>query len=190
MLRFDFRGSGDSGGEFRDMTVTGEIHDARAALQFLSARPEVNGQRLGVLGLSLGGCVAACLAGSEPQVQALVLWAATAHPERISERLSSQVGDQPVLDMSGWGLGRGFLEDARTIRPLASVRQYRGCALVIHGTNDTSVPPADASEYRGALGGRCTLHYIQGADHTFASSSWKGEAIAKSREFLRATLSG
>src|SRR5512135_3017139 len=52
VLRFDFRGSGDSGGEFREMTVSREVEDAGAALDFLSGRREVTGRGLGVLGLS------------------------------------------------------------------------------------------------------------------------------------------
>ena len=38
------------------MTVTGELKDARAALRFLRNQPGVDPRRIGVLGLSMGGC--------------------------------------------------------------------------------------------------------------------------------------
>ena len=58
-----FRGSGDSEGDFADMTVSGEIADAIRVLDFLQEQPEVDGERLGVLGLSMGGAIAASVAG-------------------------------------------------------------------------------------------------------------------------------
>jgi pimeloyl-ACP methyl ester carboxylesterase len=190
VLRFDFRGSGDSAGEFRDMTISREIEDAEAALAFLASRPEVTARRIGALGLSMGGCVAACLSGRTDQVRALVLWSATAHPDRIFDRLFPDFGVKPMIDMNGWGLGRTFIEDARTMQPLDEVRNYRGPSLVVHGTNDATVPPGDASDYRIALGGQCRLHYVQGADHTFARLDWQGEAVSLSRDFLLGTLTG
>jgi uncharacterized protein len=51
-FRFDFRGSGDSEGDFGEMTVTRELEDARAALRLLEARAELDRARFGVLGWS------------------------------------------------------------------------------------------------------------------------------------------
>lgn len=187
-LRFDFHGSGDSAGEFRDMTISGEIADAGAAMDYLVSRPEVDVDRVGVLGLSLGGCVAACLAGRDKRVKALVLWAATAHPERIQERLAPDFGSAEVLDFSGWGLGRGFVEDAPNVRPLADAARYRGPALIVHGEKDQAVPLSDARDYEEALTGPKTVKVIAGSDHVFSSLPWKSEAIAASREFLLSTI--
>ena len=187
VLRFDFRGSGDSEGEFHEMTVSREIEDARAALDFLTSRPEVDPARVGVLGLSLGGCVAACLAGADERVRALVLWAATGHMERSFARLAPEfTGD--VLDMNGWPLGRGFLNDLPNIQPLKQIANYVGPSLVVHGSNDETVPPSDASDYRLALGGRCRFHMVEGADHVFSTLRYKAEAIEVSRDFLVSAL--
>jgi len=183
-LRFDFRGSGDSGGDFREMTVSREIEDAGAALDYLVSRTEVKADRVGVLGLSLGGCVAACLAGRDARVKALVLWAAVAHPSRIADRLLPEFGDSAVLDMAGWGLGRGFIEDIASIQPLKELASYAGPSLVVHGSNDETVPPSDALDYRVALGGRCRSHLVQGADHVFSTLGYETEAIRISRDFM------
>ena len=187
-LRFDFRGSGDSAGEFHEMTVSREIADAAAAFDYLASRPEVDAGRVGVLGLSLGGCVAACLAGREQRVCALVLWAATAHPERLFDRLQPEFGEQDLLDFNGWGLGRAFMEDLPDVHPLAEVGRYAGPALVVHGECDEAVPPGDATDYHRALGGRGQLHVVAGADHVFSTLVWQSEAIALSRDFLLKTL--
>ena len=187
VLRFDFRGSGDSEGEFRDMTISREIQDAQAAVRFLAGNVSVNPDRIGALGLSLGGCVAACLSGRE-HLQALVLWAAVAHPKRIFERRFPELGTTDMIDMQGWGLGRGFVEDSRNIHPLEEVKKHAGPVLVMHGTKDESVPPSDAKEYCEAIGSRSQLKYVEGSDHTFSSFPWKGEAISESRRFLTKSM--
>src|SRR5579884_4035510 len=62
-LRFDFYGSGESEGTFEEATHQKGIDPGR----------------LGLCGLSLGGCIAACVAHAS-RAKALVLWSAVAHP--------------------------------------------------------------------------------------------------------------
>lgn len=189
-LRFDFRGSGDSDGEFHEMTISREIEDARTALDFLASRPEVDARRLGALGLSMGGCVAACLAGRDSRVRSLVLWAAVAHPGKLfDERLAASFADgREVVDLNGWAIGRAFLEDARRVEPLRDLAAYQGPALVVHGTCDESVPLGHAHDFHAALGARAQLHLVAEADHTFSSLPWKEEVVARSRRFFLETL--
>ena len=172
------------------MTIHREIEDARAAFNFLAGRPEVDPERLGALGLSLGGCVAACLSGLEPRLKALALWAAVAHPGRVFDRLLPSFEGAAWIDMNGWGLGRAFLESAREVQPLEGVRTYQGPALVVHGTEDAAVMVSDAADFQAAMGDRGRVHYIEGSDHTFSSFPWTGEAVHETREFLLQALSG
>ena len=73
-LRFDFRGSGDSQGSFAEATLGGEVADARTALAYLRARPEVDSKRTALLGMSMGGLVASYVLGSDATIQHAVLW--------------------------------------------------------------------------------------------------------------------
>src|SRR5208337_4739124 len=79
-LRFDFRGSGNSEGNFSKMTVSSEIDDAMVALDFLSGQSWVDDERIGILGLSLGGGIAAVVSGRDDRVKATVLLSAVARP--------------------------------------------------------------------------------------------------------------
>jgi uncharacterized protein len=54
VLLLDRRGQGESEGDFNARGWGGE-RDLRAALAYLRARPDVNGGRIGGLGLSVGG---------------------------------------------------------------------------------------------------------------------------------------
>lgn len=54
VLRFDFRGSGDSEGSFAEMTLNGEISDALVVLKFLHKDSRIDNQRIGIFGRSMG----------------------------------------------------------------------------------------------------------------------------------------
>lgn len=188
-LRFDFRGSGESEGDFADMTIEGEISDAVAALDWLSARPEIDPARLGVLGLSLGGLVAACLAGRDSRVRALVLWAAPANLADVFTKGAENAPRPPMpqpkgVDIGGLVVGHAFIREVMTIRPLDEIRRFAGPTLVAHGTADQSVPPKDAHEYMNVLTGPKSLLLVNGADHTFSSVAWEEEVITASTNWF------
>ena len=67
VLRFDDRGTGQSGGEAAQATTTELVGDAQAALAFLRTRPELLSSQLGLVGHGEGGNVALlAAAGSQP----------------------------------------------------------------------------------------------------------------------------
>jgi len=74
VLRFDFRGSGDSEGEFENMTISGELSDLSAAVGFVSTLPVVDANKIGALGLSLGSTVAICTAAEDERIKAVISW--------------------------------------------------------------------------------------------------------------------
>jgi dienelactone hydrolase len=192
-LRFDFRGSGESEGDFRDMTISGEIDDALAAIDFLCGQPEVDTNRLGVLGLSMGGCVAASVAGRGPSLKTLVLWSAVA---QVAELFQHGTGQEKIaewrrvgeIDLGGLMLGVGFLDDLPRIDPLKNLSQFKGASLIIHGSEDAVVPVTEAHVYHKHLGDRSTLHIIDGADHTFNRSDWEQDVIDTTVRWLKREL--
>lgn len=83
-LNFDYRYFGESGGEPRLRLVPqAQVQDVRNALTFLETVPEVDGSKLGLLGISLGCSVAAAAAGTDPRVKAVVAVAGPADLERV-----------------------------------------------------------------------------------------------------------
>lgn len=79
-LRYDKRGVGRSEGDLSKASFTDLVEDARAALAFLRARPEVDPQRIFVLGHSEGGNIAPLLAAEDPELAGMILIATNAHP--------------------------------------------------------------------------------------------------------------
>ncbi|MER6830599.1 alpha/beta hydrolase [Streptosporangium sp. NPDC000563] len=70
-LAFDHRNWGESGGQPRNHEdPQGKLEDLRAAVSLLRSRPEVDGDRIGALGICLGGGYALRFAAFDPRVKA------------------------------------------------------------------------------------------------------------------------
>ncbi|MCP4715171.1 MAG: alpha/beta hydrolase, partial [Deltaproteobacteria bacterium] len=57
VIRFDFRGCGESAGSIADTTVSGRLQDLKAVMRFAADHPGL-GKQVAILGSSLGGVVA------------------------------------------------------------------------------------------------------------------------------------
>jgi pimeloyl-ACP methyl ester carboxylesterase len=82
-LRFDYRGCGESEGERGRVIAMEEVADARNALTYMAARPEVDASRIALCGSSLGAGVAVHAAGIDQRVGAVILENGLGHGERI-----------------------------------------------------------------------------------------------------------
>ncbi len=197
-LRFDFTGSGDSEGDFKNMTILSELLDAKAALDFLMQQPEIELNRIGVLGFSLGGCVAALLAGETSGIRSLILLSAVARPvEQFKKqapgiKLTVDEESDWYIDKNGLPVGADFFKTLPNINPLKTIQNYNGPALIIHGTKDESVPFSAAYDYFNVLQTResanTELHEIEKADHVFSSLSFTAEMIEQSVRWFKKTL--
>jgi len=200
-LRIDFRGFGDSGGKLEDASISGEIEDALAAIDFLGKVDAVDASRLFVVGWSLGGAVAAGVAGrSDHPIKGVALWAPASNPalnaadelgeDYIEKGLES--GGRAVTKKSWWGAGVSlrtpFFEDLFNFDPAAELERYPGPVFVAVGTRDSNVKPQPAM-------GQILLTYHKGPnelwvrpmDHVF--DSFKGvdtvdELIAATATFM------
>ena len=72
VLRFDMRGCGQSEGPRGRVICLEQVEDAKHALSFLATRPEVDPDRIGVIGASFGAAVAVYTAGVDSRVAACI----------------------------------------------------------------------------------------------------------------------
>jgi dipeptidyl aminopeptidase/acylaminoacyl peptidase len=71
-LNFDFRGCGESEGPRGVVVPAEEIADCKAAIDYLVSRPEVDADRIALLGTSYGAVVAACTAAEDDRAKAVI----------------------------------------------------------------------------------------------------------------------
>jgi uncharacterized protein len=80
VLRYDKRGAGESDGDPTAATTTGLAADARAGVEYLQTRPQVDRGRIALIGHSEGGLIACMLAAERRDLAFIVLMAAPGVP--------------------------------------------------------------------------------------------------------------
>ncbi len=195
-LRFDFRGSGDSEGAFSEMTIGGEVSDAIKSIDVLSAMRGVDPERIGILGLSMGGCVAACVSGQDARVKSTVMWAPLSDdpPDRREEILARSKHTptpEEIAQSNPNIVGKAFYEELPNISPSALIQQFTGALLVIHGSADDVVPVSHGKRYYERMRERdapTALEIIDKGDHTFNTVASEQAVITKSVAWFQRTL--
>src|SRR5207237_1916168 len=71
-VRVDMRGCGESEGVRGRVICLEQVEDTRSALGFLATRPEIDPDRIGVMGASFGAAVAVYTAGVDQRIAACV----------------------------------------------------------------------------------------------------------------------
>ena len=192
-VRFDFGGSGESDGDFIDMTLSGEIRDAHNILDYVKKLDGIDPERIGVVGLSMGGAVASVLAGErKDEIKTLCLWApAGTMGELVRKQIAGLGRDMAedirkagYVELNGFRVGIGFYEDVMKLDILGKAKGFDKNVLLIHGEKDDVVPVEVSERYLKCYGGKATLKIIKDADHTFNNSDWERETLELTAEYL------
>jgi len=197
-LRFDFRGSGTSDGEWKDTTFTRQIFDALSSIDFLSSLEGIDSRRIGVIGLSQGGLVAACVAARDSRVKSVALWSAVTIPvhtysallgkDSVDRAIKADPLEEITAEIS-WGgttvLRKEFFDELFLIDPVAEIVSYDGPLLVVSGSKDNLVFPQ--SEISGLF-----IKYHKGVNRLLEQDSGHifdlFDRQDKVREIIEATL--
>lgn len=189
---FNFSGSGMRPGDelvtdpeaFRLATFSGDLRDLMRILEAVGneiAPGAVDRDRLALVGHSRGGG-AALLAASQPEamphVRALVTWSAVSTFRRFQqfEGAWREKGSVPVVNgRTGQELAIGvevlddLLAHGDELDPLAAAGRCRAPWLIVHGSNDETVPFSEAETLAENAAGIHELLPIEGGDHTFGA---------------------
>ncbi|RMF08704.1 MAG: alpha/beta fold hydrolase, partial [Candidatus Neomarinimicrobiota bacterium] len=145
LVAFDARhhGSSDPDG-FASMLKFAQ--DIQAVIRWLGEKPEVDSHRLGLVGLSIGGAASLYAAALEPRVKAVVTVGAFADPVTIMDREFRQ-RHIPRFPLP-WLIYRYFEwisgQRISSFAPLNNMGRIRGRVLLVHGTEDATVPYSEA----------------------------------------------
>lgn len=195
VLRFDFRYSGESEGNFEDMTISGEISDALKALDYFITECDVSPERIGILGLSMGGAVAVAVAEkAEEKIKTCVLINPVGNPledvSGVAEKRDVKVGNFPI-DYRSFLFGRKFFLDIRHIKSMESAQNVICPVLIVNAGADQTVPPKRSQDYFEVFRKKnpdSELYVIEEADHVFSTAAWEADVIRKISEWMQKNL--
>lgn len=156
-IRMDFPGCGESTESFKLNTLTNMEADSDAAKDYLVANYPVDGERLGILGYSMGGLIAAEITEKEDNPYKAVALLAGALV-KIEELAPNLFGDIAVYDAlrseameNGYAtftniyettldLSKEWFLDLEASDGIKSISGYEGDVLIVYGDKDTMVP--------------------------------------------------
>jgi hypothetical protein len=177
MLRFDFRGIGESEGRMEDDTVSRRIMDLGSAIDFMQSRRDLR-NRIGLLGSSLGGYVSLIKASQVEKIRAIVIWATPFHLDDLKSNKGAEGHPLPE---------EAFFEDLPKHRLLPLLPRVSNC-MVIHGEKDELVPVDQAWEIFDSLGPPKEIHILEGADHRLTDPAHRTRAMELSTAWFRRYL--
>ncbi len=155
VLRFDYRGTGESGGAFEDFGLEDWRTDIGRAIEVLEQRAGVHD--IALVGLRLGAALAAATAETDPRVQRLVLCAPLDPPDcareldkairtqqliqhgRVTERttIAEQLERGESVEVGGYPLTERLHSELTTTQPWSQAR-WSGKALILGIRRDTT----------------------------------------------------
>lgn len=136
---------------------------------------------LGLLGHSRGGGVALLAASRQPEVQAVCTWAGISTVDRYSkahmQEWDKKGFNEVVNSRTGqvFKMGRDMLKDIqkngkKSLNILQAVKSLNRPYLIIHGQNDSSVPPHEAEQLSiFADSDMSDMRMIPNTNHTFGA---------------------
>lgn len=150
VLRMDDRGVGaSSGGDIDEMTTPERAEDIKECIQYLRGRPKIDGDRIGLVGLSEGASIAHMIAAEDTAIAGIALLTGIGSPGRVV--LEYQIENGLIEDLPG------LLETDRNLRylydfdPLETAGLVKQPVLILQGETDRRVPPGDAYRLQEAI---------------------------------------
>lgn len=193
VLRFDYGGCGESGGDYGALGFDSMIDQTRRMIDYVAGMDCVDLRRIVLLGHSLGGAVALMTAVKDKRVKRLVLWSPVAYPFNDIVRIVGRDSyDEAVTkgsaDYLGYTLQPVFFDSMMQHQPFQSATQFGGEVLLVHGTSDELIPVDYSFLYQKVFWtrseGLCDKEIIFQANHTYSSRPHQEEAIRLTSEWL------
>jgi len=205
-IRMDFPGCGDSTESFANNNLGNMLTDVLASRDYAVSQPQVDAERVGLFGWSMGGRVVLMLSDRNDEFDVVATWAPAVIPGAgsmvnflggseayaASKAEAKSNGYAPFT--TRWGqeqkLGLNFFTDMESSSPLDQVKQFAGSLFVLYGDKDDVVLPEVAeSAVSAATNSVEVLRYIvRGADHGLGVFSdepqYTDQAVSNTVDFL------
>jgi len=175
VLRFDFTGLGQSGGDFANTNFSSNIEDLVHAADFLRdnhVAPSL------LIGHSLGGAAVLAVANRIPEVRAVATIGAPADPDHLAHLLRESRAEiescgEAEVQLAGrtFRIRRQFLDDIAAQPQAERIRSLGAALLVMHSPVDATVDAENARRIYDAARHPKSFVALDGADHLLTKPS-------------------
>jgi dienelactone hydrolase len=191
VLMVDARGHGDSAGRAMDFGWHGDA-DIAAATTYLTTRPDLDRDRIGVVGLSMGGEEALGASGSNDLIRAVVAEGATARSAADEAWLSDEYGFRGLFQEALEHVQdsvTNLLTSASTPTSMrTAVAASRGTRYLLITAGNVADEGHAAEYIAAAASDRVQTWTVKGADHVAGLQTAPDEWSARVNNFLTEAL--
>jgi alpha-beta hydrolase superfamily lysophospholipase len=177
VVRFDFRGHGESEGKQEDMTIAGELSDMDA---IVGEAQKKGYKKIGLVGASFGGGISTLFTSRNPgTIAALCLWNPCLNYEHIfikpitpwlsgeSERIQKglEANGYAEIGSRNYKMGKKLFDQMKGIFPYQELENIGIPVQFIHGLKDRYVPFSDSKDAFETYNGTKSFIDLPEADH-------------------------
>lgn len=169
VLRFDFTGLGQSGGDFANTNFSSNVEDLAHAASFLRAHYAAPSL---LIGHSLGGAAVLAVVHRVPEARAVATIGAPADPDHIAQlllesRAEIEACGEAEVQLAGrtFRIRRQFLDDIAAQPQAERIHNLGAALLVMHSPVDTIVDVDNARRIFDAARHPKSFIALDGADH-------------------------
>ena len=169
VLRFDFTGLGQSGGEFSNTDFSSNVKDLEDVASYMEKEfeaPEL------LIGHSLGGAAAIFASKKIPSIKATVTIGAPSSPQHVQHLFKSSVAEIKekgiaTVEIGGrsFPISKQFVDDLSNKNLPEVAKSLRKPILIMHSPQDTVVEIKNAAEIYAAAKHPKSFISLEGADH-------------------------
>jgi len=181
VFRFDFRGHGDSAGKQTEFTISAQLKDIKAAVDWVKASGYKN---LGLVAASFGAGASAIFGAKNPKTfRSLALlfpvidynsllclktpWARKYFGPRAMINLERK--GFAKIGSRGYKIGKELIAQMKAFKPWRELEKIKAPILFVHGDADTYVPLGDSLVYSKTLK-NATMKVVGGGHHGLHNS--------------------
>ena len=191
VFTYDMRNRGGSGGDAITLGAL-EQEDLLSVVDYLAARPDVDPERIGAFGGSLGASTSILAAARDQRIKAVVTDGPFADVASVVDTgFTAYIGlpafpFSPVtVRIAEWRTGQRVAD----VRPVTVVGRISPRALLlIHGREDVALPPVNSERLYAAAGEPKELWLVPGTGHSGARGVDRAEYERRVIAFFRRYL--
>jgi dienelactone hydrolase len=186
LVNWDAMGAAHSEAEFFGLLnqmvtrFTNTVIDIRRLVDWAQTQPDIDSQRIALIGFSMGALVAGDTIANEPRLAAGVLVMGAADPPAILATCNHEIKDarEPILERFGWSLDEFKQKLERSLAEIDPAR-YAGMAdpsrvLIIEAGEDTCMPKSARERLWNAMGRPERISYLYDHRTAFLAMTFLG----------------
>jgi|SRR3989344_3328937 len=187
VLRFDFRGSGNSEGEFENQTISSMLVDLKNIIDQIKQNPDIDEKRIALIGHSQGGYLTILHASRDKTIKTIILW--MGRTADLKSFWSQTTFDE--IKLKGHAIwydhkvaNQKYVKDSFKYNSRKALRKISTPIGMIYGELDTIVPPSEGFRVKKFAKGRTEIKILSDLDHDFTGEKSKEKVTKITLEWL------